>query len=76
MGATKNPNMYHIVPAAQLSRRNTVVSTRATKCEITCKTTGSQHTRAQTEAVDGLIDLERVHGVHFQRHAAEETTKI
>jgi hypothetical protein len=36
----------------------------------------SAHTRAQTEAVDGLSDLERVHGVHFQRHTAEETTKI
>ena len=36
IGATKKPKMYHMVPAAQLSSRNTVVSTRATKCDITC----------------------------------------
>ncbi len=35
IGATKKPNMYHMVPAAQLSSRNTVERTRATKCEMT-----------------------------------------
>ena len=35
IGATKKPNMYHIVADAQLSRRKTVVRTRATKWQMT-----------------------------------------
>jgi hypothetical protein len=37
VGATKKPNMYHIVGEAQLSRRKTVVSTSATKCDKICR---------------------------------------
>ena len=56
VGATKNPNMYHMVAEAQLSRRNTVVSTSATKCDKICRIMRKENLSAKRK-LEGVCGL-------------------